>query len=146
VFWMHWHMREIWTDSCDRDPCANREFAVWPRPHPTHLILTDQRLACRDRHGELFSIYWTGLSGCQIDIPAERVSIDYHDGRAGAFTGTAAAVLAVAAVAHLYGTAALLEHPAIRALHRPAPSWPEPGQRRAEGECQRTLDGPVSSV
>jgi hypothetical protein len=36
AFWMHWHMREIWTDGRTIDPRANREFAVWPQPHPAH--------------------------------------------------------------------------------------------------------------
>jgi hypothetical protein len=109
---MHWHMREIWTDYRVIDPRASREFAVWQQPQPAHLMLTDQRIACRAHHGELFSIYWTGLSGCQVDIPAERITIDYQDGRAGAFTGTAATVLAVAVVAHHYGSEGLLQHPA----------------------------------
>jgi hypothetical protein len=114
VFWMHWHMREIWTDNRILDPRASREFAVWPQPQPAHLMLTDQRIACRDHHGELFSICWNGLSGCQVDIPAERITLDYQGGRAGAFTGTAATVLAVAVavVAHHYGSEGLLQHPA----------------------------------
>lgn len=118
-FWMHWHMREIWTRNRITAALPERDFAVWPEPQPAHLMLTDQRIACRDQHGELFSIYWTGLPGCQVDIPAERITFDYHDGRAGAFTGTAAPVLAVAAVAHLFGIEALLEHPSIRVLHMP---------------------------
>jgi len=119
VFWMHWHMREIWTYNRIIDLQANREFAFWPQPQLAHLMVTNQRIACRDCNGELFSIYWNGLSGCQVDIPAERITLDYHDGRAGAFTGTAAPVLAVAAIAHLYGTEGLLQHPAIRVLHTP---------------------------
>jgi hypothetical protein len=53
VFWMHWHMREIWTDGRIIDPRLSREFAVWPQPQPAHLVLTDQRIACRDQHAEL---------------------------------------------------------------------------------------------
>jgi hypothetical protein len=117
VFWMHWHMREIWTNNRSTAPHVNSEFAVWPQPQPAHLMLTDQRIACRDHHNELFSIYWHALSGYQVDISAERITIDYDDGRAGAFTGTAAPLLAVAAVAHLSGNEGLLQHPAIRALH-----------------------------
>jgi hypothetical protein len=124
VFWMLWHMREIWTDNRISDPRANREFVVWPPPQPAHLMITDQRIACRDHHGELFSIYWNGLAGCQVDIPAERITIGHHDGRTGAFTGTAAPVLAVAAVANLYGTAGLLQHPAIRVLRAPPSPLP----------------------
>jgi hypothetical protein len=129
VFWMHWHMREIWTDNRITDPHANHDFAVWPHPQPAHLMLTDHRIACRDAHGELFSIYWNGLAGCQVHILTERVTLDYRDGRAGAFTGRAAPVLAVAAVAHLYGTEGLLQHPAIRVLHTPQ-SWPQDGPLR----------------
>jgi hypothetical protein len=78
AFWMHWHMREIWRDRRIIDPRTSREFAIWPRPQPAHLMLTEQRIACRDHHGKLFSIYWTALAGCQIDIPAERITIDYR--------------------------------------------------------------------
>jgi hypothetical protein len=119
VFWMHWHVREIWTDNRIIDPRANRQFPVWPQPQPAHLMLTDQGIACRDHDGELFSIYWNGLSGFQVDVPFERITLHYQDGRAGAFTGTAAPVLAVAAIAHLYGTEGLLQHPAMRVLHAP---------------------------
>jgi hypothetical protein len=125
VLWMHRHVREIWTDDRIIDPRANREFAVWRQPQQAHLMLTDQRIACRDHKGELFSIYWTGLAGCQVDIPAGRIALDHHDGRAGAFIGTAAPVLAIVAVAHLYGAEGLLQHPAIRGLR--APSSPLPG-------------------
>jgi hypothetical protein len=144
--WMHWHMREIWTDNRISDSRANREFAVWPQPQPAHLMLTDQRIACRDHHGELFSIYWTALSGCLIDIPAERITLDYRDGRAGAFTGTAAPVLAVVAVAHLYGTGGLLEHPAIRILH--APPDPTSSNQHGPATCRPAgaIDGPTAWV
>jgi hypothetical protein len=63
------------------------------------------------------------VSGVQIDLVAERITLDYDEGRAGAFIGTAAPVLAVAAVAHLYGAEGLLLHPAIRVLHAsPSPT------------------------
>jgi hypothetical protein len=140
VFWMHWHMREIWTDNRSTAPHLNREFAVWPEPHPAHLMITNQRIACRDLHGELISMYWNGLSGCQVNIAAERITLDYHDGRAGAFTGAAAPVLAVAAVAHLYGTAGLLQHPAIQVLRAspsPLPSAQVPPAGRQPGRRDR---------
>jgi hypothetical protein len=145
AFWMQWHMREIRTDNRIIDPRANREFAVWPPPQPAHLMLTDKRIACRDHHGELFSIYWAGLSGCQIDIAAERITIDYQDGRAGAFTGTAAPVLAVAAVAHLYGTGGLLQHPAIQVLHAPSsPPMAYVGNRPADSGQASAIDAPLT--
>jgi hypothetical protein len=142
-FWMHWHMREIWTDNRYIGPRANREFAVWPPPQLVHLMLTDQRIACRSHHGELFSIYWNGLSGCQVNVPAERITLDYRDARAVAFTGTAAPVLAVAAVAHLYGTEGLLLHPAIRVLHA-SPSPPtDIGRRQADLVPASTIEAPI---
>jgi hypothetical protein len=103
-------------------------------------MITEQRIACRDHQDELFSIYWNGLSGCQVNIPAERITIDYQDGRVGAFTGAGAPVLAVAAVAHLYGTEGLLEHQAIRVLHAclatPIPS--ARSHQRVEGRPPRS--------
>jgi hypothetical protein len=143
VFWMHWHMREIWADNRITDPRANREFAIWPEPQPAHLMLTDQRIACRDLHGELFSMYWNGLSGCQVNMAAERITLDYHDGRAGAFTGTAAPVLAVASVAHLYGTEGLLKHPAIRVLRAPSSWLSNDTHRTANGEQVSAIEAPV---
>jgi len=146
VFWMQWHMREIWTDNQVIDPGADRNYAVWPHPRPLHLMVTDQRMACRDHHGQLFSIYWSGLSGCQVNLAAERITIDYDDGRAGAFIGTPAPVLAVAVVAHLYGTEGLLDHPALRSLHaqpRPDPFHqfrPRPHHPVAELEVPPTWE------
>jgi hypothetical protein len=88
--------------------------------------LTNHRIVGRTWQGQLLGWRWENLVGCVVDLPGERVTFDVNTGHRFALTGPATPVVAVAAIAHLHGVAALLTHPALGPLRlrRDAePAW-----------------------
>ncbi len=117
-FWCSWHRRIAYEPQwINPQQSAPPEGVYWPTPEPVFCLLTDRQLAFRHADGQLVQIYWTGLAGVSVDLPNERVHLDYDDGRAGALLGVTAPVVAVAAVAGVYGPGALAEHPALRGIY-----------------------------
>jgi hypothetical protein len=84
-------------------------------------LITSLRLVGRTRpDGELISIWWSGLAGAQVDLAGDAVHLDGTNGWRVAMTGPAVAPIAVAAVAACHGPEALLIHPGLGRLRRPA--------------------------
>lgn len=108
----HIHHQHGWSGN------INRSYQVtdkrWTNHGVLHWLVTNQRLASRSADGELISIYWVDRGGCQIDLDAECVFLDSHNCTRYCLTGPAAPVIAVAAVASLHGTHALIDHPGLR--------------------------------
>lgn len=106
----HIHHQHGWSGN------INRSYEVTDKRWTNHGVLrwrvTDQRLASRSADGELISIYWVALGGCQIDLDAECVILDSHNRTRYCLTGPAVPVIAVAAVA------SPARHPRT---HRPSP-------------------------
>lgn len=113
---------------------------VWRGEPITNWAITSQRLVERDPSGALVSLYWSGCTGVLVDLAAGRVQFDCIDGRRRAFTGPAVAPIAVAAVAHLHGPQALLDHPALAPLRAPAPKFAAPRQPVAAIENAPAVD------
>ena len=88
----------------------------WAAPSWTSVLVTDQRLLCRFASGTLAALPWNGLVGLNIDLSADRVTLDHGDGQPVALSGPAAPPVAVASVAFLYGIDALLQHPGLDGL------------------------------
>lgn len=101
---------------------------VWQSSPMTNWAITSARLVSRDLAGVLTSLYWSSCTGIVVDLAAGRVQLDCTDGRRRAFTSPAVAPIAVAAVAHLHGLAALVDHPALAPLRAPAPRFAAPRQ------------------
>ena len=90
----------------------------WAPGSTAQVLLSDRRLLVRLDSGELVSMWWDALVGFTADLTAGYVVLDFGDGRPRSISGRGAAAVAVAGVARLYGTAALLTHPALEPLRQ----------------------------
>jgi hypothetical protein len=88
----------------------------WTVPSWSQIFVTDQRLLVRLGSGELASLWWGSLVGFEADLVGDHVVLDFGDGLPRLLSGPAAAVMAVAGVAALYGAQALATHPALSPL------------------------------
>jgi hypothetical protein len=89
----------------------------WSAPTSVTVIVTDRRLITRFDTEELVPLHWTGVVGLEPDVVRGHVVLDMGDGVRRAFSGPASPIVVVAAVAALYGTEALVTHPALVPLH-----------------------------
>lgn len=92
------------------------KHTAWGEPIRADVLITNRRLLCRLPHGQLASLPWTGLVGLDIDLKNASVVLDHGDGHPVCTSGPTSAILAVAAVAFVYGAQALLRHPALERL------------------------------
>lgn len=99
-----------------------RQAGQWTDLVRCGCLVTDRRLLLRLPSAELASLWWAGVVGLDVDLPNQRVVLDYGDGRPRALSGPAVPAVAVMAVAQLYGFEALATHPGIAPLRQPAPS------------------------
>jgi hypothetical protein len=90
----------------------------WAPGSTAQVLLSNRRLLVRFDSGELVSMWWDALVGFTADVTAGYVVLDFGDGRPRSMSGRGAAAVAVAGVARLYGTAALLTHPALEPLRQ----------------------------
>ena len=88
----------------------------WAPPSWAQILVTDQRLLCRCGDGRLFSLYWSEVVGIQIALGRQSCILNYGDQPPIALSGVETAVVAVAAVATLYGAPSLLTHPELTSL------------------------------
>jgi hypothetical protein len=84
----------------------------------------------------LVSNWWASIAGVQVDLAADIVVLDDRASSwRGAYGGPAAAIVAVAAVERVHGSAALVQHPALGLLRDFADRDIEP--RRAQSVVPR---------
>jgi hypothetical protein len=100
------------------------ENGRWAEASHANAVATDGRLLCRFATGHLASLWWSGIVGLEVDLAAEHIVLDYGDGQPVSLSGAHVAVVAVAAIASVYGTHALVGHPALAPLRQ---NVPEPG-------------------
>ena len=105
-----------------------QENGRWAEASYADLIVTEQRLLCRFATGHLASLWWTGIVGLNVDLAAEHIVLDFGDGQPVSLSGGQVAVVAVAAIALIYGTQAMLAHPALASLRTcgSAPGFQQP--------------------
>lgn len=89
---------------------------VWSDASWSEVLITDRRLLVRLASNDLVSLWWGSLVGFDVDLCAGHVVLDFGDGRTRLLSGPAAAVVAVAGVAQLYGIPALVTHPGLASL------------------------------
>jgi hypothetical protein len=93
----------------------------WADANFADVLVTDLRLLCRFATGRLSSLWWKGVVGLHIDLAAEHIVLDYGDGQPVSLSGLWVAPAAVAGVAAIYGTQALVGHPALALLRGEGP-------------------------
>jgi len=94
---------------------------MWSQPRWSQVLITDRRLLVRLDTGELISLWWGSLVGFEADLDRSHVILDFGDGRPRSLSGPAVALVAVAGVNRLYGSQALVVHPALAPLRHHDP-------------------------
>jgi hypothetical protein len=94
-----------------------------PLPAITPWLVTNQRLVGRFASGDLRGWRWDWAIGCLVDLTVGReyVHLDIYKDQKTAkidWYGPGVAPLAVAAIYHLHGLQALLDHPGLAALRK----------------------------
>ena len=89
-----------------------------PLPPVGDWLVTNHRIAGRCNRGLLRWWRWGEIVGCRVDLTLgrETVQIDLNGKPPILWTGPGVGPLAVAVVYHLYGPAAMLDHPGLAAL------------------------------
>ena len=88
----------------------------WAEASHADAVVTDGRLLCRFATGHLSSLWWSGIVGLNVDLAAEHIVLDFGDGQPVSLSGAHVAVVAVVAIASIYGAQAMLTHPALASL------------------------------
>jgi hypothetical protein len=89
-------------------------------------LVTSGRVFGRLADDRLYGHRWESAVGVRVDLTAGRevVSLDIEGQPTLAWSGPGIAPMAVAAIFHLYGPGAMIEHPGLAPL-RTAPDWPQ---------------------
>jgi hypothetical protein len=88
----------------------------WSQASHSQVMISDRRLIVRLASGELASLWWGSVCGFEADLDEGHVVLDFGDGRPRLLSGDSAPVIAVAAVAGIYGVPSLASHPCLEAL------------------------------
>jgi hypothetical protein len=88
----------------------------WADPSFANVLATDLRLLCRFATGHLFSLWWGGVVGLDVDLAAEHVVLDFGDGQPVSLSGCSVPLVAVVGIASVYGIEAMLTHPGLTPL------------------------------
>ena len=98
--------------------CAPKSGDRHPLPPVGDWLITNHRIAGRCNRGLLRWWRWGEIVGCRVDLTLgrETVQIDLNGKPPILWTGPGVGPLAVAVVYHLYGAAAMLDHPGLAAL------------------------------
>ena len=91
-------------------------------PSRAAVLVPDRRLVCRCATGRVSVVWWSGVGAMDVELPREQIVIDYGDGQPVSLSGSWVAPVAVAGVAAIYGTQALVGHPALAQLRREGPT------------------------
>jgi hypothetical protein len=99
----------------------------WAEASYADVLVSDVRLLCRFAAGRMFSLWWSGIVGLNVDLVAEHIVLDFGDGQPINFSGVQVVSVSVAAIASIYGAQALASHPALTPLRTRAPAPQEIG-------------------
>lgn len=95
------------------------DAGVWSGAESCLAVVTDRRVLLRRPHGELVSLWWGTVVGVDVDLAGERVVLDFGDGCPCGLFGSSVPVIAVMAIACLYGVEGLVRHPGLESLRDP---------------------------
>jgi hypothetical protein len=127
-----WKDEKVWAQvpaRCSADtplavrPGPPRRGNPAPQPRISDWLVTNHRVAGRLYPDALTWWTWSSVVGVKVDLTpgAEYVQIDLASHGSIAWTGAGVAPLAVAAVFHLHGAVALIEHPGLTVLRASTP-------------------------
>jgi hypothetical protein len=104
-------------------PASRRRANPASQPRISDWLVTNHRVAGRLYPDALTWWEWPSAVGVKVDLTpgAEYVQIDLASHGSIAWTGAGVAPLAVAAVFHLHGAAALIDHPGLTFLRASTP-------------------------
>ena len=101
-----------WLRRCARHVTHEVSAEGWQDSGRIDWLVTSQRIVGRlPASSEMYSIWWSGLAGVDIDLARDRIVLNGVNGWTGMLTGPAVAPIAIAAVAMCHGLEALLVHP-----------------------------------
>jgi hypothetical protein len=123
-----------------------------PQPAVMPWLVTNERIVGRYGNGDLRGWRWQWVFGCMVDLSTGReyVQLDTHVDKSTVrvvWYGPGVAPLAVAAVYHLHGVRALLDHPGLAPLRSGA--FTPSGGRSQRGPAPATTDsqpGPAAEL
>jgi len=123
-----WEGEQTWTEviaRCSADsnvPAAQGRVREPPVPPLTAWLVTSHRVAGRFRNGTVHWWRWADMVGVQVDLTPHREVVQLDQGSQPPvwWTGAGVAPLSVAAVCHLHGPAAVIDHPGLAVLRMPA--------------------------
>ena len=120
---------KVWAEvpvrfNLDWTPPANPGEQATPVIRP--WLVTSGRVVGRLADDRLHGYRWESAVGVRVDLATGRevVSLDIEGQPTLVWSGPGAAPMAVAAIFHLYGPAAMIEHPGLAPL-RVAPDFPQ---------------------
>ncbi|HEY5179338.1 MAG TPA: hypothetical protein VIJ07_06120 [Dermatophilaceae bacterium] len=99
----------------------------WAEASYADVLVTDMRLLCRFATGGITLLWWNGVVAMDVDLTMEHFVIDYGDGQPIGLSGPWVVPAAVVGVAAIYGTQALVDHPALILLRRTGYGGPGTG-------------------
>jgi hypothetical protein len=107
------------TFSADTPVATNPTVGARPQVRP--WLITNHRVVARLGDGRLHGLRWEHMVGCRVDLSPRwsTVAVDLDAQTPLVWTGPGVAPLAVAAVYHLHGPGATVEHPGLAVLRVP---------------------------
>jgi len=93
-----------------------QQDGTWAGASSADVLVTDLRLLCRFESRPLTSLWWSGIVGLNVDLAAEHIVLDFGDAQPVCLSGPLVAPVAVAGIASVYGTDAILTHHALALL------------------------------
>lgn len=123
-----WEGEQTWvevTARCSADstvPAGQGHDREPPVPPLTAWLVTSHRVAGRSRNGTVQWWRWAGIVGVRVDLTPRRELVQLDPGGQTPvwWTGAGIPPLAVAAIYHLHGPAALIDHPGLAVLRTAA--------------------------
>jgi hypothetical protein len=99
----------------------------WQDQGQIDWLITSQRLVGGlPSTREMFSAWWFGLAGVDIDLKRDRILLNGMNGWTGMLTGSTLAPIAVAVIAMCHGLEGVLAHPALENLRQQPPLIEQP--------------------
>ena len=117
--------RASWTGRRTRNVVHEHPAQRWHDRVEIDWLITSLRIVGRlPGNSELLSVWWSGLTGFDINLKRNRIVLNAVNGWTGVLTGPSVVSIAIVAVAACNGLEALAVHPALKRIWRQGPPQP----------------------